>query len=179
MKPSRLTLGAAVASVAAALVAGGCGSSSSSGTTPQAVTWADGVCAAVTSYKTSLSNAAATLKGGQLSKSTVEDALTSVKSATQDFTATLGEIGKPGTEAGQKATATIDELSANLQKDAQKIKESASGSTLSTVSVASSTLLTAQSQVNAAWDTLKALDPKGELHDAFSKAESCSSLEGS
>jgi hypothetical protein len=174
----RLTLGITVTCVAASLAVSGCGSSSSS-TTPQAVTWADGVCSGITSYKTALGDAASTLQGGQLSRSAVEDALASVKSATKNFTAALRDVGTPGTTAGQQATATLDALSSDLQKNAEKIRESTSGSTLSTVSVASTTLLTAQSQVTAAWDTLKELDPRGELHDAFSKAESCSSLEGS
>jgi hypothetical protein len=178
MKLVQVTLGAAVGCLATSLVVSGCGSSSNS-TTPQAVTWADGVCSAITSYKSALGDAASTLQRGQISKSALEDAVTSVKSATRDFTATIRDIGNPGTDAGQQATATIGELSASLQKGAQTIRESTSGSTLSTVSVASTALLTAQSQVNAAWDKLKALDPKGELHDAFSKAESCSSLESS
>ncbi len=178
MQSTRLALGAVVACLAALLVASGCGSTDKS-TTPQAVTWADGVCSAVTTYKSALGDTAATLKGGQLSKSAVHDAVKSVQSATQDFTATLRDVGKPGTTAGAQAKATLDGLASDLQKNAQTIRESTSGTALSAASVTSTTLLTAQSQVTAAFDKLTALDPKGELHDAFSKAQSCSSLEAS
>ena len=178
MKRSRRAIGAALGCLVASLAVSGCGSSSKS-TTPQAVTWADGVCSAVTSYKASLADAASTLESGQISKPAIKEAATHVKSATQDFTATLRDLGKPGTTAGQQARTTLDGLSSSLQTEAQRIQESTSESTLSAVSVASTALLNAQSQVTAAWDKLKVLDPKGELHDAFSKAESCSSLEGS
>ena len=178
MRFTPLALGAVVACLAALLVVSGCGSTDKS-TTPQAVTWADGVCSAVTTYNNALGDTATTLKSVPLSKSAVHDAVKSAQNATQDFTATLRDIGKPGTTAGAQAKATLDGLASDLQKDAQTIRESTSGSALSAVSVTSTTLLTARSQVTAAFDKLTALDPKGELHDAFSKAQSCSSLEAS
>jgi hypothetical protein len=174
----RHALLAVVACLAALLAVSGCGSGDKS-TTPQAVTWADGVCSAVTSYKTALGNAATTLKSSELTKPALEGAANSVRGATQDFISTLRDLGKPDTTAGQQAKKTLDGLSSNLHDQAQKIRESTSGSALSAVSVTSTALLTAQSQVATAFDKLKTLDPKGELHEAFSKADSCSSLEAS
>jgi hypothetical protein len=177
MKRALLALTAAAA---ASIALSGCGSSEkSSGTTTQAsaaVTWAGGVCSAVTSYKSSLHHAGSTLKNGALSKSAVKEAAGSVRDATQTFITSVDDLGKPGTAAGKHAKSTIDALASDLQKDVKAMQDAVSGSSvLTAVSVASTTLLTAQTQVKSAVDELQATDAKGELHNAFATAPSCSS----
>jgi hypothetical protein len=176
MKRALLATNAVVATIAVA----GCGSGGpSSGTTTQTsavVTWAGGVCSAATSYKSSLTHARSTLKSAAPSRSAVEKTVGSVRDATQTFITSLQGLGKPGTAAGKQAKSTIDGLASDLTKDVNAIQDAASGSSaLTAVSVTSTTLLTAQTQVKSAVEDLKTTDAKGELHDAFATAPSCAS----
>ena len=99
-----------------------------------------------------------------------------MRDATQTFITSLQGLGKPGTAAGKQAKSTIDGLTSDLTKDVNAIQDAASGSSaLTAVSVTSTTLLTAQTQVKSAVEDLKTTDAKGELHDAFATAPSCAS----
>jgi ABC-type transporter Mla subunit MlaD len=164
-----------------AFVAAGCGGSSSSSDTTSASDWADSVCSAITTWTASLQSAAESLKGGNISKDSVNSAADDVKSATDTFVDDLKGLGKPDTEAGAQAKDEIDSLSDELKADSQKIEDavdSASGAsgTLSAVSVVSSTLVTMGNQLSSAFSELEKLDPKGELEDAFKQADSCKSI---
>jgi hypothetical protein len=166
--------------MAVSIAVAGCGSGGpSSGTTTQTsavVTWAGGVCSAATSYKSSLTHARSTLKSAAPSRSAVENTVGSVRDATQTFITSLRGLGRPATAAGKQAKSTIDGLTSDLTKDVNAIQDAASGSSaLTAVSVTSTTLLTAQTQVKSAVEDLKTTDAKGELHDAFATAPSCAS----
>jgi hypothetical protein len=178
MKRALLATAALIAVPIAVAGCGGSGKNSSTTTTQTSavVTWAGGVCSAATSYKTSLTDAGSTLKNAP-SRSAIEKAAGSVRDATKTFITSLQDLGKPGTAAGKQATSTIGGLKFDLTKDLKAIQDAASGaSRLSAVSVTSSTLLTAQTQVKSAVEDLKATDVKGELHDAFATAPSCASF---
>lgn len=175
MHVGRLVPGAALTIVAVALAVSGCGSSKKE--TSPAVAWADGVCSAVTTYKTSLETTATIVKKGTFSKSALNDAADSVKNATETFVTTVKDLGAPDTPSGQTVKKTIDDLASSLQEAAQTIQDATSGSALSAVSTVSTALVTAQSQIATALDQLKKADAKGELHDAFSKAPSCSAFD--
>ncbi len=161
------------------LLAGGCGSSNKNAeTSTQAsatVEWAGGLCSALTTYTTSLTNAAKTLSGN-LSKSGVQDAADSVKSATDTFVSDTKGLGKPDTSSGQQAKDTIDTLSSNLDNDVSTIQDAAGSGLLQGASTITTTLTKVQSELTTAFDQLKSLDAKGELSQAFSDAPSCSSL---
>jgi hypothetical protein len=177
MHTVRRSLGAAAALAAAAIAVSGCGGGGSESETSATVTWADAVCSAITTYKNAVVDAGTTLKNGNLTKAKVNDAVDSVKSATQTFADDLESLDAPETTAGKQAKQTLDELATALEKHASTVEDAIAGSSaLNALSVVSSTLLTAQGQVSSAVEELKQLDAKGELSDAFSKAPSCESL---
>ena len=161
------------------VLAAGCGSSNKSAeTTTQTsatVDWAGGLCSALTTYTTSLT-AAATKLGSNLSKSGVQDAADSVKSATDTFVSDTKGLGKPDTSSGQQAKDTIDTLSTNLNNDMSTIQDATGSGLLKGASTITATLATVQTQITTAFNQLKSLDAKGELSQAFSDAPSCSSL---
>ncbi len=172
------TFGAAVV-LAAALLAAGCGSSKSNETTTSAtaVDWANGVCGAVVTYRTSLTDAAKSLSGN-LTKSGLQDAADQVQTATDTFVSDAKSLGKPDTASGQEAKQTVDTLASQLDQDVSKIKSATDSGVVAGLSTITATLATAQNQMTTAFDKLKALDVQGELGDAFSQASSCSSLTG-
>jgi hypothetical protein len=155
----------------------GCGSSSEASPT---VTWANGLCSAVTTYSTALKDAATSVKSGGVSQSSLQDAAGKVSDATQTFASSIKDLGTPDTESGAAAKQTIDDLASSLQDDANAVKDATSGSSsaLSAVSSVTATLASAQTQVTNAIDDLRSLGAKSELQDAFSEAPNCSSVPG-
>ena len=131
----------------------------------------------MSTYQASLTAAAKSLTGN-LSKAGLQDAADKAKTATDTFVSTTKGLGKPDTDSGKQAKATLDTLSSQLDADATAVKSASESSLLTGISTASATLVTAQNQIKTAFDQLKGLDPKGELGDAFSQASSCSSLTG-
>ena len=172
----------ATAAVAGSVALAGCGSSSESAaettSASATVTWADGVCSAAQTYKGALQDVSASVKGGSVSKSALQDAADKVRSATDTFVSSLHDLGKPGTAAGQAAKQTVDGLASQLQKDAQAISDATGGSSsaLTVISEVSTTLVTAKGQITSAVDDLKQIDAKGELQEAFTTAPACKSL---
>jgi hypothetical protein len=177
--PSWRTLLAIAVVAATVLLAAGCGSSKKNAeTSTQASTtvqWAGGLCSALTTYTKSLTDAASTLTGN-LTASGMQDAATSIKSATNTFVSDTKNLGKPDTSAGQQAKATIDTLSTNLNKDVSTIQDATGSGLLKGASTITATLTSVQSQITTAFNELKGLDAKGELSKAFSDAPSCASL---
>ena len=168
--------------LALALVAAGCGGSSgsSSGTTATA-DWADSLCSSFTTWKDSMTSAADSLKGGNLSEDSVKSAIGDMKSATNTFVDDLKGLGKPDTEAGQQAKESVDKLSDEIKTDVDDIESAASkvsgvSGAVAAVTSVTTTLGTMSSQVSSTFDELQSLDAKGELENAFTQSDSCSGL---
>src|SRR3954469_11579057 len=166
----------------AATLAAGCGSSdsSSSDATPTSE-WADGVCSAIHDWATPLRSLGTNLQGGNLSKDSLTSAIDDAKTATDTFTSSLRDLGKPDTETGQKAKASVDDLSTQIDDDMKTIQDAVSstkGATglISTVTTITTTLQTASKQVSDTLDELQSLDAKGELENAIEGAPSCKEL---
>ena len=182
--PKNVLVAAAVAT--AVLLAAGCGGSSdssSSDTSPTA-TWADGLCSALNTWKSSLTETVNTVKDGSLSKDSLTTAVDDAKSATETLTSDLEGLGKPDTEAGQQAKDSIDQLSTDLKADMTKIEDAVNGASgasgiLSAVSVVTSTLVAMGTQVTSTITDIQGLDAKGELKSAFDQSASCQELQGS
>ena len=161
--------------LAAALLAAGCGGSDDE--TSGASDWATSVCSAVSNWKTSVSSAATSIQGGNLSENSLESAVDDVTDATKTLADDLKDAGKPDTADGQKAKGVVDQLAGEIEDGAQKIGDAVDGaSLLEAISTITGTLATMGDQVGAAVDQLEQLDPAGELNDAFSNADECSSL---
>jgi hypothetical protein len=177
---SRTLARSAAVCIAVALLVAGCGSSNknSTTTTSSTVDWANSVCGAAVTYGTSLTAAAKSVTGNP-SKAGLQDAADQVKSATDTFVSAIKDVGKPNTQSGQQAKATLDTLASQLDTDSSTIQSASGDSVLSGVAAVTGALATAQSQIKTAFNQLQALDAKGELGQAFSQASSCSSLTGS
>jgi hypothetical protein len=171
----RLQLGAVAALLAAC--ATGCGSgSTTTEQTSATIQWANGICSAISSYRSSVKEAASTIQSGNVSQEGLSAAVDDITGATQTLTTTVRGLDKPATESADTVQKAFQSLAADLRTDAKAIDEATSGSSsfLNTVSVVSTTLATAQTQAQTALTDLKTVDAKGELKDAFDKASSCS-----
>lgn len=172
---------AAVAGLALTLAVAGCGGSSKEAAPPAAtVTWANGVCGAITSWQQDVKSIGADLKTSHTTAD-LQAAADKAKAATDQLASQLQELGRPETQAGQQAQKTVSELATSLRADVDSIRtalEGASGvaGTLAAVSSATGTLATMGTKISAAVDELKQLDAKGELGKAFSSAEACTAL---
>ncbi len=169
---------ALLALLAGALLAAGCGGSDE---TSGASDWASSVCSAVTTWTDSVSAAATSLQGGNLSENSLEGAVEDVTDATKTLADELQDVGEPDTEDGQQAKDLIDQLSKDVEDGVQELEDgvdSASGGTgvLDAISQISATLATMSRQVTGVVDELEQLDPAGELEDALNSADECSSL---
>jgi len=179
-RPLRLLL---VPALAIALLAAGCGGdSSSSNETMSPTDWANGVCGAITTWTSSLTSATDSLKGGNISKESLQSATDDVESSTKTFTEDLKDLGKPDTETGQQAKDLLDGLDDDLNADVEEIQttvDSVSGvsDVLSAVSDVSGTLGKMGQQVSSTFSQLDQLDTSKELEQAFQDAGSCDQLQ--
>jgi hypothetical protein len=168
-----------LAILAGALLAAGCGGSEDE--TSGASEWASSVCSAVTTWTESVSAAATSLQGGNLSENSLEGAVDDVTDATKTLADELQDVGEPDTEDGQQAKDSLDQLGKDVEDGVQELEdavESASGGTgiLDAIAQVSTTLATMSRQVAGVVDELEQLDPAGELDDALNNADECSSL---
>src|SRR3954466_1493435 len=138
--------------LAVVLVAGcGGGGSSSSSSSPSPKDWADGLCSAITTWSTSVQQAGQKLKGGNLSKDSLKTTTTEIKTATSTFADDLKGLGKPDTDAGQKAKDAMDELSSEVRADVDKLQQTvndASGSGAKGAAAAASGIATSLSTMS-------------------------------
>jgi hypothetical protein len=160
--------------VALALLAAGCGSDKSS--EPDSTTdWANSLCSAITTYRTSVTDAVNSFKDN-VSKEGLDDAANKVKDATESFLDETKSLGKPNTDAGDQARATLDTLSDQLNSDLDTVKAADGTGLVQSLSTVTGALATAQTQIQTAFNQLKGLDAQGELSDAFEQASACESL---
>jgi methyl-accepting chemotaxis protein len=176
----RALVAACIAGVA--LLAAGCGGSSdSSSDTTAATEWADGVCSSITTWKSSITSIADSLKNGGLTEDSLTTAVDDAKDATETLAADLEDLGTPDTDSGQEAKDAVDKLATDLREGATTIEDAVSGASgvsgiLSAVSTVSSTLTSMGTAVTSAVSNLEDLDAKGELQTAFGEASSCDGL---
>lgn len=175
------TCAALILVLSAVVLSAGCGSKKQPDST---TAWANGLCTAVTTWKTSVTNAAEPLKNGNLSKSSIQSAGNELQDATNTFVSSVKKLGKPNTASGAQAQQAVDKLSQEIQDGTQKISAAAKGVTgvsdsLGAISTATATLSTMATEVSSTFTTLQGLDPKGELKTAFNQADACKSLRAS
>ena len=178
-------VGGAVALLAVVFVAACGGGGGSTTTTDQqaAQDWANGLCTATNTYVKSLTSLGDTLKGGNITKDSLNQALDSAKSATQTFGDDVKSLGSPPV-ADSKTKQILDDLRNELSKDADTIKSAMSNvsgvnGVLGAVSTITGTLAKVGTQISTAYSDVKQSDPKGTVQTAFENAPACSSLIGS
>jgi len=173
-----------VASLVAMLVASGCGGSGGGSSESATETWANGVCSSLNTWKTSVTQAGASITGGNMSQDQVTSAVNDVKDATSKLSSDLKGLGRPDTESGQQAQEALTKLSGQLDADVQQINQAVEGASGPTAAVGIATSVGAalsqmSTQVSAALSTLDQADTKGELNDAFQNSDACKQLTGS
>jgi hypothetical protein len=168
--------------VLAAAACGGGGKSETTTTSAaaggsSAVQWADGLCSAFSTWKTSLQSIHL---GVHPSESDLRQAESEVRDATDTLTKSLKELGKPDTAAGQAAKQNVESLTTVLSNDMDKIEKTlkpnppTAAAALQQISVVSATLASMAHNLTLAFGHLKQADPDGELEKAFHQAKSCS-----
>src|SRR4029079_10866572 len=96
----------AVALVASlALLAAGCGKNDQ----PSTAAWTDDFCSAITTWQSSITSIVTSLQSSGLTKDSLTSAFDDAKSATNDLTSSLGDLGKPDSEAGQQAQDAVEQ----------------------------------------------------------------------
>jgi hypothetical protein len=165
---------AVVLLVAVLLLVVGCGSDKSSNE-DSTVAWANGLCSAVTTFRDSVQSTANTFSDN-VTQAGFKDAEKQVKEATDTFVTETKKLGKPETDAGDQAKQTVETLADQLKADLEAVENASGSGLVQTLSVVSTTLTTAQTQVKTAFDQLESLDAQGELSDAFKQASACDSL---
>ncbi len=169
------------------LVGAACGGSGGDETTTSAAAatqdWANGICTATNTYIKSLTSLGDTLKGGNLSRDSLNSALDDAKSATQTFGDDIKAVGSPPVSDSQ-TKKVLENLQDELSKDADTIKSALSDvsnatEALSAVSTVTGTLANVGTQISGAYSEIKQSDPKGTTQSAFQNAPACSSLTGS
>jgi len=163
-----------------ALLVAGCGGSSGSDTTATE-DWANNLCSAVTTWKSSVTEATDNLKSGNVTKDSLKQTADDLKSATNTFANDLEDLGTPDTQAGQQAKDAVDKLSGQIQNDVDDLKSNVDkvsnvGGALSAVSAVSAIFTTMGQQITTTFNEIQGLDAKGELQDAFKQADSCQGL---
>src|SRR3954451_13271747 len=88
--------------VAALLGAAACGGSGGGSSESGTESWASGVCTSLSTWKTSVTKAGASISGGT-DEAQVRSAVDQVKDATTKLSSDLKSLGKPDTEGGQQA----------------------------------------------------------------------------
>ena len=172
-----------VASLALALAAAGCGGSSNSASTTSAAqqkaTWADGMCSALSTWENSVKAAGSKLSGGNLSKSTLNDALGGISDANKKLKDDLDNLGKPPTPSADEARSSLQSLSADMSKNVDKIREAlSSGSATGAASAASSAAQAMAHDVQETQTKLQSLSAEGGWQKAFADSASCKKLSG-
>jgi len=174
----------AIAAVAGVLA--GCGGGSSETTTQAqpAAQWASDLCSAASTWKTSVTSATEPLKGGNISKDTLQTAAGDIKDATDTLVNDVKALGPPDTQSGKQAKDVVDKLADDLSSGVDKLKQNAdnlssASDAVTAVSTMGATLATMADQVSAAVDKIQKLDAKGELESAIKNEPECDSLLGS
>ena len=161
--------GVATAALAVLLVLPACGSKKEDTGPGTPAAWADSMCSALTTWRTSITNAGNSLQGSQtFSKAKVEEAANKVSAANDTLASDLKALGKPPTQGSSEAKI----------KDAAKGVSSASDA-MQALPVVSETFLKMGSDITATFTTLESLNATDEWKRAFADSQACQSLKKS
>jgi hypothetical protein len=173
-----LALAAALVVSSGALIAGcGDGGGDENGTTA----WASSVCTDITNWANQVQASVDSLRGGNLSKATLEAAAADVKESTDTLGSELTALGKPDTASGEQAQTLVTDMSTQLSAGVESIQKDFSGASdasgvLAAAGAAATTLKSMASSVSSTVSSLKALDSEGELKSAFEDSSECQDL---
>jgi hypothetical protein len=174
---SRLTALAAV--IVLAVAAAGCGNQS---TADKTKSWADGMCNALVDWQDNVKAAGEKVSGGDLSKSSLQDAADGVSDANKQLRDDLDSLGKPPTPTVDKAKSTLNQLTQSLSTNVDKIRDALANISGNDVSGAVTTVSSAVQAMGQDFQTtatqLQALENDDTWANAFKSSESCQKLSG-
>jgi hypothetical protein len=164
--------------VSAALVAAGCGGSSSDTKANKA--YADSVCTAIGSWQQQIKSIASDFSGG-ISKSSLQAKLQQAQAATTLVTQ-IKTVPPPNSSQGQAAKQQIDQLTSDAkmtvnaaQTSVAQIPDNASAKTILTEVIAlAPQVKSLATEAKSAIDMLKSTS--GSLASAFKNTKSCTNL---
>jgi hypothetical protein len=173
------------ATVVAGLTYAGATPVSAASSSSSAKQWANGVCSAFQTFGDSVQSTLSGLSGSD----SLDDASSDVKSGLDDATKqledSLQKLGKPPTPNASKAQSTIQNLSKELQSDADDVEQllspppSTPQEIASTFSQIGSEVQKAVNQVQSTASTLQGLKGNNALKQGFQSASACKQLEQS
>lgn len=162
-----------------AAVAAGCGGDDEA----SAADWAGDVCSAFSDWTNSLESAAEPLRSGDISEDSIDDAVSDLADATEQFVDDIRGLGPPDTDAGEEAQEELDGLADDLSEGVDDIREtvdnaSASGAAAALAEIGN-TLTRMASEAQSAFSRIEGLEAADELESAFRDAPECEELSGS
>jgi hypothetical protein len=157
-------------------------SDKSSAATPAG--WADGLCVALTKWKSSIQSVGSTTNVEKLSKSDLEQSATMVSDATEELSLAVKALGKPPRTAAPEAKAAVTELSTQLKTAAGEIESAARDASsakdlVEATAVAGAALQTMSASISSTVAKLEGLNATDEWKQAFSDSSACQSLRSS
>jgi hypothetical protein len=176
----RRILGLLAVSLTAVALAAGCGGDDDGGSSAT-TEWANGVCEAIATWGDSVRSTGESLRSGATTADDLREAVDEFEQATRTFVDDLRDLGKPDTEAGDRAQEELEQLADDVDENVSKMKdaaEEASGASgvLEVATTISGTLSTMGQQLSSTFAELEQLDAEGELDQAFRDADACDEL---
>jgi hypothetical protein len=162
-----------------ALVAAGCGGSSSDKKANEA--YADNVCTAVGAWKSEIQKIATDFSGG-ISKASIQTKIDQAQAATKTLVTEVKAVPPPDTDQGTAAKQQLDQVTGDIKTFVNTAKQTVAqlpaNASLQTIGGAVAALgPQVQGLVNEAKSAISSLkDAGGSLADAFKKTDSCQSL---
>jgi hypothetical protein len=175
---------AAVLVVALLAVVSGCGSNDETTTTTAAAAvtaeWADGLCASLVAWRSSIKSATASVKSGDVSGTSLQETADSISTANDDLVSDLEGLGTPPTPGADEAKATTDEFVNEAQSESEEITDAATNvSSVSdlpgAVADITASLATISKDLASTVTKLKTL-PNSEWDQAFAQSQDCDEL---
>jgi hypothetical protein len=173
MRRTARALSVATFVAAVAVVAGGCGGGGD-GETSASTAWANDLCTAISTWKSSIDQTALALTSSP-SQEGLATAAADARSATQAFVETTRALGAPDTESGEEARAAVESFAASLESGVDEIEaavRNVSGPTGIFDAIASIRQTVAQLSDDLA-STVDALQGLDELQQSFLDASAC------
>jgi gas vesicle protein len=164
------------------LVAAGCGGDDESSTTSAPEAWAQSFCTAVTTWTDELQTIGGDLRDpSNLNEDGLQEAASSVSSATDAFVDDIKALGAPDTESGEEIRDSVQSLADTVDDEKATIEQAAEdvsgvADLAGAVSTVGSALSAMASAFQSTLDTIENADADGELESAFESAEACSDL---
>jgi len=172
--------------VALLAMVSGCGgddeTTTTSTTTVAAATaeWADGLCATLVAWRSSITSATSSVKSGDVSRTSLQETADSISTANDDLVAGLEGLGTPPTPGADEAKDTVDTFVDESESESEEITDAATNvSSVSdlpgAVADITASLATISKDLASTVTKLQTL-PNSEWDKAFAQSQDCGEL---